>query len=214
MTASVEAAWLAGMITLVSAAMNWMDFEPISSHAVELQAEQSEKPLLIHVLLSATLLTSTAKSAVQSARAHHVYIQLQYSLLLHLGLQPPPKAMVLPQAPAVHATQRILLELTTHNSNALGVHFPHTFQQICNCGIVICHSIQLVLRPLFLHRQAQTHCYTFSSSSWLQKPMQPGEVHVLLHSVGLTNGQAECFLSKLTGFESIKRLVSDASFAC
>ena len=87
-----------------------------------------------------------------------MYIQLQYSLLLHLGLQPPPQAVVLPQAPAVHATQRILLELTTHNSNALGVHFSHTFQQMCNCGIIVRHSIQLVLRPLFLHRQAQTHC--------------------------------------------------------
>lgn len=31
--------------------------------------------------------------------------------------------------------------------------------------------------------------------------MRCGEVHVLLHGVALTNGQAECFLSKLTGFE-------------
>ncbi len=43
--------------------------------------------------------------------------------------------------------------------------------------------------------------------------MQCGEVHVLLHGVGLTIGQVECFLSKVTGFEPSQRLVSDNSFA-
>jgi len=32
--------------------------------------------------------------------------------------------------------------------------------------------------------------------------MQCGEVHVLLHGVQLTNGWAECFLSKLTGLSN------------
>ena len=42
------------LLMLVSATVNWMAFRPINSHAVELQAEQTDKPLHTHFALSST----------------------------------------------------------------------------------------------------------------------------------------------------------------
>lgn len=86
-----------------------------------------------------------------AACAHCVYIQLKHSLLLHLGLQPPPQAVVLAHVAGMHAAERVLLELASHNPHTIRVHVPHALQEECYCGIIIRHSIQPVIRHLLLH---------------------------------------------------------------